>query len=249
MKGWKKAAALCLFVFAVFALKSASGTEKAEPNLYGEDPYGRGIIGVNFPFSAISGQGSLDGLGYNSIEEIKETPDDIFSLSISYTKLNNSEILSRFENLETLVLSDSEINDFSFLKKLKKLKCLYISSCVSDDFNSIRYLPNKKELAVLTIHSCKNKDSSLITDISFLEGFTGLIFLNLGGNDVRNLDPIAGMSKLETIYLYDNFHIESLKPLHNLENIKDGIIPPTYQYTKDDLEYLGDPMSSNIYYD
>lgn len=129
------------------------------------------------------------------------------------------------------------------------MKYLYITYSTSDDFETIKCLPNKEDLLYLEIAYCKDGNFLPIADISYLEGFTGLIYLGLGGNDIRDLSPISNMTPLEILFLYENFNIETLEPLYNLTNITQGIIPSTYQYTAEDFEHLGDPMSSNFYYD
>lgn len=243
-KAQKTVSIIAILIFIVVAMAALMNEQNHNSNIYLKQS--ESLIEINF-----TGVNEIinHGVNYATLEEINEDKEDVFSLSVSHAIIKDPKSISKFKNLECLHLNDCEIDDFSFLKKLEKLKCLNINSCISDDFEYIKYLPNKDNLLELTISYCADRESLPITDISYLEGFTGLIGLNLGGNDIKNLEPISNMVNLKRIYLYENFHIESLKPLYNLKNITEGIIPPTYKYTDEDREHLGDPMSSNIYYD
>lgn len=246
MSNAKKIAVIFCFLFvAVLAVMVFRERKEIIPNIYEETPYD--CVEINF--TEVS-EISESGISYDTLEEIKEAPEDVFSLRINDAVINNPDSISQFKNLKRLDISNCEINDFSFLKKLRKLKSLNISYSSSDDFASIQCLPNKEKLLYMEIAYCTNSDSVPITDINYLKDFTGLIYLGLGGNDIRNLDPVSNMKALETLYLYDNFHIETLKPLYSLHNLKTVIVCPTYQFTEEDIKQLGDPyISDMIYYD
>lgn len=246
MSNTKKIAVIFCFLF-VAALAVIIFRERTEivPNIYEEIPYG--CVEINFTGAP---EFSESGISYDTLEDIEQAPKDVFSLRIDSVIINHGDSIERFRNLQYLDISDCEINDFSFLKKLKKLKSLNIRYSSSDDFASIQCLPNKEKLLYMEIAYCINSDSVPITDINYLKDFTGLIYLGLGGNDIRNLDPVSNIKALETLYLYDNFHIETLKPLYSLRNLKTVIVCPTYQFTEEDIKQLGDPyISDMIYYD
>lgn len=218
--------------------------KSAKQNVYSNKSVNK--IEVNFDYGT-----KTDNITsyYNSLEEIAEDPEKVFSLKITGVGINNSKSISKYENIEYLEIYECEINNFSFLKNLKDLKCLKISYSKSKNFSSIKNLPNKENLLYLEIAYCKNNDNSPITDIGYLKGFTGLVYLSLCGNDIKNLDAVSSMKNLETLYIYDNNNITTLKPLYNLPNLSTGIISSSYIYTDEDIMHLGDPMSSNIYYD
>lgn len=186
---------------------------------------------------------------YGSLEKISESPKTVSSLKISNTVINDPESISKYKNIEYLNIYECEINDFSFLRSLDNLKSLEISYSKSNDFSRIKYLQNKERLLSLEIAYCKNDNGSPVTDIDWLKDFTGLTFLSLCGNDIKNFDVISNMKNLEILYLYDNDSISTLEPLYELPNLTSVIIPSTYVYTDEDTNHLGNPMESAIYYD
>ena len=242
----KKIAMIVLPVLLIlFAVMILIERKEVTPNVYHETVYGN--IEVNFMDMT---ETLKAGIQYDTLEEIEEAPEDVFFLKINDTIINNSDSISQFQNLKRLDISNSEINDFSFIKKLRNLETLHISYSSSHDFSFIKKLPNKEILHYLEIAYCQNSDKTPITDISYLEEFTGLVYLGLGGNDIRDLAPISNMTVLETLFLYDNFNIETLEPLYHLNHLKTTIIPPTYHFTQEDIKQLGDPYTSDtIYYD
>jgi internalin A len=61
---------------------------------------------------------------------------------------------------------------------------------------------------------------ALVTrDISWLEYFTNLTWLNLGGVQIADLSPLAGMTDLRTLYLQNNM-ISDITPLKQLTNLE-----------------------------
>ena len=59
-----------------------------------------------------------------------------------------------------------------------------------------------------------------ITDVTGLEHALNLTWLGLGGNEIRNLGPLAGLNQLETLYLWVN-PISDISPLANLTQLRD----------------------------
>ena len=56
-------------------------------------------------------------------------------------------------------------------------------------------------------------------DIIPLQFMTNLQVLNLGGNQINDLTPLANITSLTALYLYDNKRISDLSPLSNLTNM------------------------------
>ena len=64
------------------------------------------------------------------------------------------------------------------------------------------------------------KHNSDISDLTGLEYATNLIFLDLGGNQIIDISPIAGLIHLETLRFWDN-QIIDISPIAGLVNIKE----------------------------
>ena len=60
---------------------------------------------------------------------------------------------------------------------------------------------------------------SQITDLTGLEHAINLTWLYLGGNEIRNLRPLAGLNQLETLYIWVN-PISDISPLANLTQLR-----------------------------
>lgn len=57
-----------------------------------------------------------------------------------------------------------------------------------------------------------------ITDLSGIENLTNLTFLELGGQQISNIDPIGNLTNLEYLVLYEN-QISDITPVSNLNNL------------------------------
>ena len=60
---------------------------------------------------------------------------------------------------------------------------------------------------------------SQITDVTGLEHAINLTWLGLGGNEIGNLHPLAGLNQLETLYVWVN-PISDISPLANLTQLR-----------------------------
>ena len=103
-----------LLLLILFAAVILIKNKNVEPNIYLEQT--KEQIEVNF---AETSGGANVGNKYLALEEINESPESVFSLSICNTVINDPGSVSRFKNLERLDISDCEINDFSFKKNYR----------------------------------------------------------------------------------------------------------------------------------
>ena len=83
-------------------------------------------------------------------------------------------------------------------------------------------LPDDTPLTQLVMNQLIGLDAadSQITDLTGLEHAINLTWLSLGGNEIRNLRPLAGLNQLETLYLWVN-PISDISPLANLIQLRD----------------------------
>ena len=82
-------------------------------------------------------------------------------------------------------------------------------------------LPNDTPLTQLVMNQLIGLDAadSQITDLTGLEHAINLTWLSLGGNEIRNLRPLAGLNQLETLSVWVN-PISDISPLANLTQLR-----------------------------
>ncbi len=76
---------------------------------------------------------------------------------------------------------------------------------------------NKTYIFEFKTLNCPSKD---ITDLSGIENFTQIYDLQLQENRISNIQPLASLTKLSTLYLYSNKSINDLTPLSELDQLQ-----------------------------
>ena len=119
---------LFLFLFILFSFSACSDNKKQE-NEYTENSQ----IEINFKYedSLYSSETAIEFL---SLEEIDYLIDDIKTIRICGIILNDSSMLSQYQNLESIFIENCSINDFSFLSSLQNLKSLHLSNCIAQEY-------------------------------------------------------------------------------------------------------------------
>ena len=82
-------------------------------------------------------------------------------------------------------------------------------------------LPDEVPLTQLLMNQLTGLDAtdSQLTDLTGLEHAINLTWLSLGGNEIRNLRPLAGLNQLETLYIWVN-PISDISPLVDLTQLR-----------------------------
>ena len=155
-------------------------------------------------------------------------------LYISYGKDEQIELsfLGEMRTITRLFLPRCTIADFSFLEEMPQLQRLSLYETPIEDLAVLEKLPELVELSLAGNEDAKNieavgtltkmQDLGLqycgIDDISFLSGLTELRGVNLNGNFVTDITPLAGLDKLERLGLAENgiSDISALKDLNQL---------------------------------
>ena len=229
---------LFLFLFLLFSFSACSNNKKQE-NEYIENSQ----IEINFKYkdSLYSSETAIEFL---SLEEISYPVDEIKTIRIYGVILNDSSMLSQYQNLESIFMENCNINDFSFLSSLQNLKSLYLSNCIAQEYQSIEKLPNKQNLIECNINYCQQGDVPL-KDISFLKKFYQIETLGLIGNDISDVSALSNMKELQQLFLTDgNFSLNTLKALYSLKNLKRIQISMAVakNLSKKDIEVFGNPF-------
>ena len=118
--------------------------------------------------------------------------------------------LAKLTYLQELVIEDQTFDSLRFLSSLKELTDLTLRGCrfQPDDLEIIAALPNLRRL---TLNDCG------LSTISGLEKAQNLVYLDLGNNTIRNLDPLSSLMKLQETNLEHN----ALTALTSLSGLSD----------------------------
>ena len=207
-----------------------------------------GLWGNFTDISALSGLTNLTKLDLGSVPDSDPDSDgwltctmsgwvdgDIF-LPPAFTRLSNISALSGLTKLTYLDLRGQHITDISALAGLTKLTHLYLGDVRIENSDRGTTLGNTMSISyqtpdcgwpvLVSPYYGNGRDlymGNSISNISALSGLTNLTVLDLTGNWVRDISPLAsntGLGTGDTVYLNDNWglsypsiytHIPALK--------------------------------------
>ncbi len=157
-------------------------------------------------------------------------------LYITYGKDEQIDLsfLGQMHTITELFLTHCKIADFSFLEQMPQLRCLSLYETPVEDLAVLEKLPELVELSLYGNENAKNieavgtltkmQDLGMqycgIEDISFLSGLTELRGVNLNGNSVTDITPLAGLNKMERLGLAEN-RISDISALEGMYNLFD----------------------------
>ena len=157
-------------------------------------------------------------------------------LYITYGKDEKIDLsfLSEMRTITELFLTHCRIADFSFLGQMPQLQCLSLYETPIEDLAVLEKLPELVELSLCGNENAKHieavgtltkmQDLGIqycgIEDISFLSGLTELRGVNLNGNSVTDITPLAELDKLERLGLSEN-GISDISVIENMSNLFD----------------------------
>ena len=135
-------------------------------------------------------------------------------------EIGNSITTATLLNLKRLEARNREIKDLTGLEHAHNLEELDLSgeyvegegtvnSNTISDFSPIAGLTNLKWLY---LSNCS------ISDVSFLEGLTQLIYLSLTSNPISDVSPLAGLTQLKWLYLF-NTSVSDISALSELTQL------------------------------
>ena len=121
-------------------------------------------------------------------------------------------------DLEELILDYCYMDDYTPLGDLTKLRKLQLSSCGAGGGNAIKNIDWLEDLTELRSLNLVHNN---ISDTTALAALKKLTYLNLGDNPLEDedLEPIAYLTNLETLYLYDLKKITDVQPLTSLTKL------------------------------
>lgn len=138
---------------------------------------------------------------------------NITSLEITQDVKDLSE-LSKMPFIEYLSIPQGEYQNLAAISALTHLNTLTIDGVTlkSEDITAIASLP---ELASLTMARCN------LSNVSALTSCTGITYLDLNNNTIRDLEPLTAMSGLEYLDISHNAvtHLTALTGAANLKEL------------------------------
>lgn len=151
-------------------------------------------------------------LGYSE-EDTLYTSDlwTIESLSMD-GDYSDWSVLSHFTGLKSLTITGASAEQLSYLSSLTTLEELSITDSTLDStvLSAISSFPS---LTRLTLSSCA------LSSLSGLEGATGLVYLDLTSNTVRDITALSGMTELTELYMSSNA-LTDLSALSSLDKLE-----------------------------
>lgn len=161
---------------------------------------------------------------------------ELEQLHINYEKDEQIDLtfLGDMHTITELYLTRCKIEDFSFLEQMGQLQRLSLYKTTIEDLAVLEKLPGLVELSLAGNENAKHMEAvgtltnmqdlgiqyCGVEDIGFLSGLKELRGLNLNGNLVTDITPLAGLEKLERLGLSEN-GISDISSLEGLTNLYD----------------------------
>lgn len=151
---------------------------------------------------------------------------DIVDLDLQDKNIKNLEGIEYCRNLEVLNLRNNDISDVAPLETLTSLRILDFGFNQISDLKTagIHLLASHQIIELSLDHNTHNNNYGEIirlSDIKLLSGFVHLQKLNLEGNSVESVLPLANMSLLKELNLRGNrlTELNGVERLKNLETL------------------------------
>lgn len=157
-----------------------------------------GLSDSNFPNLTAIQLDQLSVAGNPDFSDLSCFPNAHLNyINISNTAVSDLNSLLRYEGLEEIVANNTGVSDLNPLSSLTCLKSLSFDNCylksVTEDFMSLR------------MESLSFANSRL-SDCSGFQNFTQLKYVNLEGNNLRDVSWLSkSTATLEQVYLGQNF--------------------------------------------
>ena len=135
----------------------------------------------------------------------------INNLNIGYNKIIDLSPLEGMSNIVSLYVNHNAIKDISPLLTMENLQNLYLSENLGIDISPLREMDG---LRGLTAGGCLLDDN----DIKALEPLTGLKWLHIQDNQIKDISPLKNMTGLTNLSLHNN-RIEDITPLENMTQL------------------------------
>ena len=160
------------------------------------------------------------------------------------TEIKNTDVLSKFDNLQWVYLVKDrkgafKRDDLSFLGLVSNLKYLDIRNYTIENLNFIKDMPELETLKV---------QNSLVSDLSPIKDMKKLTSLSIDGSLVSDLTPVKYCSKLTTLEVVSS-RVKDLSALRNTNidvlNLKNNYIEDISTISRELKSTLNVDLSEN----
>lgn len=174
----------------------------------------------------------LDSDEYLMLPFLGEMPS-VRSVNLHCDTLKDISFLEGMPDLESLTLVDCDILSVENLRYTPKLKVLRIEDCYQvDSLEIVTSLVELEELMLSNHHGMLLPDNYKalknvtrltmqgFNDITFLEDFPKLTFLQLYSCNYSNFEKISGLTELQELRVSGGTNLNSVKPLLKLQKLE-----------------------------
>lgn len=179
-------------------------------------------LATNLEDLDLSGNRIRDGSPLQSLIKLKK-------LDLHWCNLEKIDFLSNLINIQWLNLRDNSIFSIKSLENLTNLHHLFLSENIIIDLSPLRNLSKLETLHLgtytdnpigsLTAEMYGNPYWEQISNIEPLSNLTCLNELFLQDHNLQDIEPLAKLKNLKTLYLDGNYNTKKLKDIAALESL------------------------------
>jgi internalin A len=168
------------------------------------------------------------------IEDISHN-NNIDTLSLIDSAIDNIDSIAKFSNLKTLILHDTKISNISMISNLKNLQVLACRNTKIENFDEL-----SKVKSLVRLDLSQNK----LSNLEFIQGLTDLEYFRISFTDVSDIAPLSNLLNLQTLIL-NSTNVSDISPLINIKgldhlNLNQTMISDISDVKNfSNLEYLG----------
>ena len=139
---------------------------------------------------------------------------NLVELTLEYNQIADMSVLTNLPMLSTLKVTGNPIKNIKGISNLSQLAVLHLDNRFLTDAD----MPELAGLVNLVTFELAASPTGAITDISVLQNFPFLKFLNLTHNSISNIKPLSNLADLRTLRLSSN-QVSDLSPLSALSRL------------------------------
>lgn len=170
------------------------------------------VAGAQTPLDPVLENAVRQAVG---VPEAELTPDDLArvqTLELMYADATDLQGIERLEQLDTLVSYGTQITDLSHLARSGARAVYFLQNQLHDvDLSPLAAMPELEALGLVG-NGVSDADLAVVGDLE------RLAFLDLNGNEITDIAPLAALERLEELELQSN-RISSIAPLAELSNL------------------------------
>ncbi len=193
---------------------------------------------VEFDLAIVANLKHLHTLGFESLNVTNEPQlknlikltdlsirkSDTYSACFGWYDVNGISYADIHESCLTV-----DDKNMSISRLLGHIPDIALSDCVKENAEQNGW-STANEISSLFCYYRNN-----LENLEGIEWLTSLQTLNLGGNQISDLSPLADLTELEQVYLWSNPELSSLAPLYNLPKLYELSLDPNNPWSGEEL--------------